>query len=69
MITFALGVNIFNIVCTETRHIPVGDVRKHWAAHALLEKDKELKEIEARHQKRVFAACEKIVLAFNKVKP
>jgi hypothetical protein len=48
---------------SETDHLPVGEVRKLWAASALQEKDAEIASAEAFWKTELLGACERIVRA------
>ena len=52
---FFVGVN------SQTDHLPVGDVRRHWSADALRLKDAELHEFEAQVRARALEVCRKLV--------
>jgi hypothetical protein len=53
--------NVFVGADSETDHLPVGVVRKLWDPEVLLEKDREIAEMEAHWKDRVLAACKRIV--------
>ncbi|HWX94046.1 MAG TPA: hypothetical protein VNY29_15570 [Terriglobales bacterium] len=53
--------NVFVGADSETDHLPIGAVRELWDSEVLLEKDREIAEMEARWKDRVLAACKKIV--------
>ena len=42
---------------SETDHLPLGAVRDLWDPQVLLEKDRQIAEMEAHWRDRVFAAC------------
>jgi hypothetical protein len=48
---------------SETDHLPVGEVRKLWAASALQEKDAEIASAKAFWKTEFLEACERIVRA------
>jgi hypothetical protein len=48
---------------SETDHLPVGEVRKLWAAEALREKDEEIASAEALWKSKLLDACKRIVEA------
>ena len=50
-IAFLLGVD------SETDHLPVGEVRRHWAADALRSTDLELRECEQLFREQTFKAA------------
>ena len=54
---------------TETDHLPVGEVRRHWAIDALATKNVELVAAEARYRELAFAACSRLVMRFPDQQP
>jgi len=48
---------IFRKVADDARDYPEGPMRKHWAADALVRKDRERAELEARARHKVETAC------------
>ena len=46
---------------SETDHLPVGEVRKLWAAHALAEKDVEILRAEEIYRTHFLETCRRIV--------
>ena len=50
---------------SETGHLPVGEVRRHWSAEALKAKDDELHRYEAQVQQKAFRACEGLILRYE----
>lgn len=54
----------FVAIDSETDHLPLGDVRQHWAPAALASLDQELQAAEAFHRDRAFAGCERLLLRF-----
>jgi hypothetical protein len=46
---------------SETDHLPVGEVRKHWNPEVLAQKDKEIAECENFYRVRALEACERII--------
>ncbi len=50
---------------SETDHLPLGEVRQHWAADALAEKDIEIRAAEAFYRAAAFAACERLLARFG----
>jgi|GEM_PF-1771232 len=57
---------IFLIVDSESDHLPVGDVRALWNQQALIEKDKEIKQIEDFYRKDVQQAAAEIRAQYDK---
>lgn len=53
--------SMFDVVDTETDHLPVDKERRNWSAEALERKDAEIAEAEASYQDDVFAACKKLI--------
>src|SRR4051812_7924138 len=49
---------------SETDHLPVGDVRRHWAADALARKDIEIRKAEAFYRDHAIAGCERLLARF-----
>jgi hypothetical protein len=54
---------------SETDHLPIGEVRRHWAADALATKDAELAAAEAFYRQRAFEACSRLIARFADQKP
>ncbi len=54
---------------SETDHLPIGEVRRHWAADALATKDAELAVAEAFYRQRASAACARLIARFADQKP
>ena len=52
---------IFVGIDSETGHLPLGNVRRHWNVDALKDKDKELKHYEARVKDRALRACKNFI--------
>jgi Protein of unknown function (DUF2489) len=50
---------------SETDHLPVGDVRQHWAPDALVIKDQEIQAAEAFYRDLAFAGCERLLARFG----
>jgi len=48
-----------------TDHLPIGDVRQHWAAEALLREDIEIREAEAFYRDRAFVGCARLLARFS----
>jgi hypothetical protein len=57
--TFFFGVD------SETDHLPLGDVRKRWAADALRKKDEELSSLEGFFRADALCACRNLILKFG----
>ena len=51
---------IFVGVDSESHHLPIGDVRKHWQADALKKKDEEIRSLEDYYRKDVVEAAVRI---------
>jgi hypothetical protein len=58
---------IFVGIDSESDHLPLGDVRRHWDAEALKAKDEELQLYEARVKERAFRACESFIARHDDV--
>ena len=54
---------------SETSHLPIGEVRRHWAADALATKDSELAAAEAFYRQRACETCSRLVARFADQKP
>ena len=57
---------VFLGIDSETDHLPVGEVRKHWSAHALAEKDIEIKEAEDFFRESAYTAARRLVQKYEK---
>jgi hypothetical protein len=55
----------FVAIDSETDHLPVGDVRQHWAADALASKDQEIQAAEAFYRDHALAGCERLLARFS----
>ena len=51
----------FVAIASQTDHLPLGEVTKHWAPDALDEKRKELAEAERLHRQDAFEACRGLI--------
>ena len=60
---FLLGVD------SETDHLPVGEVRRHWAADALRSKDLELRECELLFREQTFQSCLTLIQRYGNCLP
>jgi hypothetical protein len=49
----------------ETDHLPVGDVRQHWASDAHARKDQEIQAAETFYRERARSGCEHLLTRFN----
>jgi len=58
--TFFVGVD------SQTDHLPVGEVRHHWAADALRRTDEELRECEAFFRAGAFRVCQSLIQRYDK---
>jgi hypothetical protein len=58
---------VFIGIDSESDHLPIGDVRRHWNTEALKIKDEELQHYESRVKDRAFRACESIIARFDRV--
>lgn len=56
---FFVGVN------SETDHLPVGEVRRHWSSVALRAKDEELGRFEASTRERAFQVCQSLIRKYE----
>jgi hypothetical protein len=45
----------------EVEHLPIGTAREHWQREALHDRDRELMELERRHQDAVFYCCRRLL--------
>ncbi len=54
-------VRLLGEVLSSAEHLPIGAARAHWGREALHEKDRELLELERRHEDSVFYACRRIL--------
>ena len=52
---------LFLDIASKTNHLPVGEVRKHWAADALLRNDAEIKDREDFYRESAYRAAQKLV--------
>jgi|ERR1035438_437819 hypothetical protein len=52
---------------SETDHLPVGCVRKHWHPDYLPEKDREIARCEDLYREQVRAVCERILVGTQRV--
>jgi hypothetical protein len=55
----------FTAILSETDHLPVGPERKHWAAHALELKDREIAQAEAHFRDLALGACREVLARFG----
>ena len=53
-------------VDSETDHLPAGEVRHHWAADALRQKDEELRDCEASFRDGAFRVCQSLIQRYDK---
>jgi hypothetical protein len=58
---------LFNAVCSETDHLPIGRVREYWATTALREKDHEAADYEANIRSQFLEACREIIGLIGKI--
>ena len=56
---------LFVGIDSETDHLPVGDVRQHWAPVALASKDEEIRSAEAFYRDDAIAACKALLIRFS----
>lgn len=54
--------HIFGVILSETDHLPLSHVRKHYSPEALQRADKELEEIIKFYNDDMRAACEEILV-------
>ncbi len=52
-------------VDSQSDHLPIGDVRKHWDPKALEEKDQEIAEFEADFKDTVFETCKRLIKKYG----
>jgi hypothetical protein len=52
---------IFTAIDSETDHLPIRAVRKHWSLSALEMKDKEISEAEHLYKEQVIKACRNLI--------
>ena len=57
---------VFVGIDSETDHLPVGEVRKHWSAEALAQKDAEIKEAEDFFRDRALTAARVLIQRYEK---
>ncbi len=50
---------------SETDHLPIGDIRQHWASEALAVKDAEIRAAESFHRDHAIAACQVLLRRFH----
>jgi hypothetical protein len=55
----------FIVIDTETDHLPVGDVRQHWAPDALARKDIEIHATEDFYRATAFTGCQRLIDRFS----
>ena len=60
---------LFVGIDSETDHLPIGEVRRHWAADALATKDAELAEAEAFYRPQALEACVRLIARFADEQP
>jgi hypothetical protein len=53
-------------VDSETEHLPVGDVRRHWATDALRHTDEDLRDCESFFRDRAFRVCQSLIQRYDK---
>jgi hypothetical protein len=46
---------------SQAEHLPIGDARAHWQREALHRLDRELLELERRHEDSAFYACRRLL--------
>jgi hypothetical protein len=51
---------------SETDHLPVGEVRRHWAEDALRRTDEELRGCEAFYRANAFRVCQSLIQRYDK---
>jgi hypothetical protein len=56
---------VFVAIDSETDHLPLGDVRKHWAADALARKDAERRETEAFYRDHLLSAARSLLRRYE----
>ena len=56
----------FVAVHSETDHLPVGEVRRHWAADALRRSDEELLACESFYRDRAVRVCQSLIQRYEK---
>ena len=56
--------SMFDVVDSETDHLPVDIERRNWSAESLARKDAEIAEAEAIYKDDVLAACRKLIERF-----
>ncbi len=61
------GWNIFVVVESDSDHLPVGEIRQHWAEDALRAKDIEIKNFESFYRKPMIEACYAISTEYKNV--
>ena len=56
---------VFIAIDSETDHLPLGDVRRHWSAEALRAKDEELRGFEDWAREHTFKACKSLIARYG----
>jgi len=57
---------VFLGIESETDHLPVGDVRRHWSAEALAQKDVEIEAAEAFFRERALNAARGVIARYER---
>jgi hypothetical protein len=55
----------FKGIDSDTNHLPVGDIRKHWSPDALHVKDKEIRKIEEHYRKDAIKAAKNLLKKYG----
>jgi len=58
--------SIFLGIESETDHLPVGDVRRHWSPEALSQKDIEIQEVETFFRERALKAARALITRYER---
>jgi hypothetical protein len=56
---------LFVAIASQTDHLPIGDVRKHYSRNALQKVDAEIQSVEKYYRPQIQTACEKLIARFN----
>lgn len=57
---------VFSGIDSETDHLPLGDVRRHWAADALIHKDAQINEAEDFFRERALNAARILIERYER---
>ncbi|HXD01538.1 MAG TPA: hypothetical protein VN048_19540 [Verrucomicrobiae bacterium] len=57
---------VFVGIDSESDHLPLGDVRRHWDEEVLKTKDEELRRFELSMKEQAFRACENLIAKYDR---